>query len=197
MKGRTRRAVCDAHDADHAALLRRAGLRVTGARVAIIDTLCHAERALDVSEVLDEMKRRRAGERLARFDRVTVYRTLASLAESGIAHRVDVGDRVFRFALAGAGGHARHAPGRAHAKPRRAPGVPGGGGARGASDHVHPHFVCDSCGRVECLDGLTVVLRHAGGPGAGAAAVKFEHERRVVRREVLLHGTCGRCAGGA
>ena len=189
---------CQTHDADHAALLRLARLRVTAARIAILDVLCHAERALDAQQVFDQLRSARtpAGKPI-KTDRVTIYRTLTALAKSKIAHRVDVGDRIHRYALAGE--HTAHDHDRSHvphdhdshaspsAIPAHAPG------ARHA-DAAHPHFVCDSCGRVECVDDLTVVLKPTR---RGSSAARTRRELRITREEVLLHGTCKRCAKSA
>ena len=104
-------------------------------------------------------------------DRVTVYRTLNALVEAGIAHRVDPGDRIFRFGLAG--DHA------AHARPA-------------AAKHPdHPHFVCNSCGTVECLEDSEVVIRPRRGGEAPPA------RRRVTQKDVMLHGTCEDCSDNA
>lgn len=57
------------------------------------------------------------------INRVTVYRVLEWLTEQGIAHKISGEDRVWRFNVA-QGGHGGH----------------------------HPHFVCNGCGRVLCLE---------------------------------------------
>lgn len=194
---------CRSHDADHAALLKGAGLRVTAARVAILDVLCHAEKALDAQQVVARLA---AG--APETDRVTVYRTLGALARAGIAHRVHAGDRVWRYALAGAGtgratsGHRAHAPAPipgakepARTRSRRAGAPPFPASPNTAADHpAHPHFVCDSCGHVECLEELDIVLRPAR---SGVSAARMRRDRRVTRQDVLLHGTCERCVTGS
>jgi Fur family ferric uptake transcriptional regulator len=63
-----------------------------------------------------------------------------------------------------------------------------------AGDHVwrfeaqaqpaHPHFVCDSCGDVQCLPGVSVAIQR---PPAAPKAVK---SRAFA---VQLRGTCDRC----
>src|SRR5262249_3522231 len=57
-------------------------------------------------------------------DAVTVYRTLNTFTAKGVIHRVRGEDRVWRYALGNPSDHAKH---------------------------QHPHFVCENCGRVECL----------------------------------------------
>ena len=63
-----------------------------------------------------------------------------------------------------------------------------------AGDHVwrfeaeardaHPHFVCDSCGDVQCLPGVSVAIQR---PPAAPKAVKKS------AFAVQLRGTCDRC----
>jgi Fur family transcriptional regulator, ferric uptake regulator len=97
--------------------------------------------------------------KLSGVDPVTVYRTLNTFLARGIAHRIKSDDRSWLYAL---------------------------GAAPSAHDHKHPHFVCDSCGKVECMqssiipDNLLSALRVAGG-------------YHVDYPEVLLHGTCPVC----
>jgi len=59
-----------------------------------------------------------------RFDRGTVYRILADLAEAALLRRMDLGDKVWRFELID---HCRTI----------------------ADDHAH--FLCVACSRVTCL----------------------------------------------
>lgn len=95
-------------------LIRSIGARVTAPRVAVLDVLLQARRALTHGEIEG-----RAGG----IDRVTVYRVLDWLTQSGIAHRISGTDRVWRFNAAA---------------PHRADG--------------HAHFQCNCCGTVICLD---------------------------------------------
>lgn len=69
------------------------GARVTPARLAVLNLLEHAERALSHREVEEALTG-------AGFDRVTLYRVLDWLVENGLAHRVTDAERVFRFSLA-------------------------------------------------------------------------------------------------
>jgi Fur family ferric uptake transcriptional regulator len=57
------------------------------------------------------------------IDRVTLYRVLDWLVDSGLAHKNSDSHRVFRFSAAAAGEHA-----------------------------THIHFRCEHCGGVFCLD---------------------------------------------
>ncbi|MCA3004914.1 MAG: transcriptional repressor [Planctomycetaceae bacterium] len=144
---------------DFAALLRQVGLRVTRARVAILETLHASDVAISADEVSDRLSA--SGEAA---DRVTVYRTLTSFVEEGLAHKVDPGDRKFRFSLTD---HA-HCHGDHH-------------------QHEHPHLVCDSCGEVQCVDDAEVVLRpkRSGKPGGKSI--------RLNQSNVTLHGVCEKC----
>ncbi len=59
------------------------------------------------------------------FDAATIYRNLIELTRVGVLSRVDLGDHIWRF-------EKKPAP-----RKRRI---------------AHPHFVCDECGSVACLD---------------------------------------------
>lgn len=177
------------HEADHVALLRAAGLRKTRARLATLDVLCHASEALtaqDVAELVEQtVEKPHAGGREdgGGVDRVTVYRTLGSFVDAGIAHKVDPGDRVFRYAMSGHDAHASVcAPSCTHDHVHKGiEDVQGGG--------VHPHLVCDQCGKVECMEDLEVVIQPAHGHQTQGGAL-----RRVRAMEVMLHGVCKECS---
>jgi Fur family ferric uptake transcriptional regulator len=111
--------------------LRSAGLRATAARLAIVRTLEEAGGAISATEVMDRLD-------IVGMDRVTIYRTLASLVECGLAHKLDPGDRVWRFTLR----DTRSAP-------------------KHIDHHAHLHFVCESCGTITCLDSAYAEL-HLG-----------------------------------
>src|SRR5688572_11632926 len=104
--------------AEYRELLRESGLRATGPRVAVLEVLERHKRPLTHGEVADEL-----GD--SGFDRATLYRNLVDMTETGLLHRTDYGDHVWRFELTPAEG--------AHA------------------NDGHPHFICKSCGTVECL----------------------------------------------
>jgi len=107
-------------------VLRDAGLRATQARIDVYEVLAASDAPLS---------HREAAVRLPDADRVTVFRSLVALTEAGLAVRVDLGDRTWRYALAEEE-HAHEAAG-------------------------HAHFTCTACGRVTCLDDLLI----AGPPG--------------------------------
>jgi Fur family ferric uptake transcriptional regulator len=71
------------------------------------------------------------------WDRATLYRNLIDLVGAGLAQKVELGDRTWRF-------HS-------------------GGG----SDHdaaIHPHFICTECGEVRCLPEVSVNVPRRGVP---------------------------------
>jgi Fur family ferric uptake transcriptional regulator/Fur family zinc uptake transcriptional regulator len=98
--------------------LRAAGLRRTRARQAILDVLQGADRPLSHQEIAREPA-------IRRLDRVTLYRTLKTLQNAGLLHRIQGVDGVWRF--------------RSHA-PRS---------GRCGGDHIH--FLCLVCNRMSCL----------------------------------------------
>lgn len=86
------------------AMLRGAGLRRTGPRVAVLASLARASSPLSHAEICEEL-----GE-LA-LDRATIYRNLIDLTDAGLVARTDLGDHVWRFELrAEEGAHAQKHP---------------------------------------------------------------------------------------
>ena len=150
--------------------LRAAGMRITGTRLALLRLMGQSRAPASAQQIFDDLcaaRKSAAGKASGgRPDRVTVYRTLNSLVEAGLAHKVDPGDRVFRFSLTD---HAR-CEGEKHV-------------------HEHPHFVCDACGTVECLENERVVIKTA----SNAHTPPTSSKRRVKQDGVVLHGTCGPC----
>jgi Fur family ferric uptake transcriptional regulator len=106
--------------------LRNAGLRVTRSRLAVVQALVEAPTPSSALDVLATI----GG---AELDRVTVYRTLNSLVDHGLAHRIDPGDRIWRYGLIG----------EAHEE--------------------HAHFVCDACGEIKCLEDAMIRVTMKGG----------------------------------
>jgi Fur family transcriptional regulator, ferric uptake regulator len=72
--------------------LRKAGLRATGPRVAVLRCLHAAPDAVSHSDLSTEL----APEG---WDRATVYRNLMDLTEAGLLKRIDHGDHTWRFSL--------------------------------------------------------------------------------------------------
>jgi Fur family transcriptional regulator, ferric uptake regulator len=90
---------------------------------------------------------------------VTVYRTLNTFVGKKILHRVRGEDRSWRYAL---------------------------GDQSQPSDHQHAHFVCDSCGKVECISNAKL-------PPKLLEKVQPAPGYRIDYPELLLHGTCPKC----
>ena len=101
-----------------AQLLNSAGLRRTKARGLVLEILVRANRPLSHQEIAGEPE-------IASLDRVTLYRTLTTLQQAGLLHRIQGIDGVWRFR-----GHSARS------------GKCGG-------DHIH--FLCLVCGRMSCL----------------------------------------------
>lgn len=140
------------------------GLRVTAVRVAVLKLLKESQSALEANEVWARLQS--DGGEASAADRVTVYRTLNSFVEVGMAHRIDPGDRVFRFALTD---HSR-CNGKQH-------------------DHDHPHMLCNECAGLYCMQDAEVVVRAR--PGA-----KLSRSPEIRQEDVTLRGVCDECAGG-
>ena len=99
-------------------LLSSAGLRRTPARLAVLAQMELLARPCSHAELL-------AIPDLADLDDITLYRTLNTLVEAGLVHRIHGIDGVWRYS----------------AQPRSQQGCPGN----------HAHFLCNSCGRMSCL----------------------------------------------
>ncbi|HOP74939.1 MAG TPA: Fur family transcriptional regulator [Bacillota bacterium] len=97
-------------------ILHQAGLKYTPGRAALIDFLWRASRPLTQEEISLGLKE-------SGLNKVSIYRALDSFLQAGLVHRLESGDRVWKFAFCGCG-------------------------SRG---HCHPHFICRACGKVECL----------------------------------------------
>jgi Fur family ferric uptake transcriptional regulator len=98
--------------------------------------------------------------KLRGVDTVTVYRTLNTFARKRIVHKVRGEDRTWLYAV--------------------------GDGSAARPQHLHPHFVCDACGKVECLETSKI-------PDSFIAALSIDRAYAVRYPEVVLHGMCPRC----
>ena len=104
-------------------MLRAAKLYCTPGRVTILKVLLKAGKPLSQDQVA-----RRFGS--GHFDKVTIYRTLASLLKVGLVHRVFVDKRARHYELAN------------HCTERQ----------------CHPHFTCTSCGDTHCLTEISLPM---------------------------------------
>lgn len=75
--------------------LRDAGLRVTPARVAVLQAVRTAERPLSHTDLCDILAD-------DVWNRTTVWRNLTDLETAGLVRRTELGDRLWRFEEAGA-----------------------------------------------------------------------------------------------
>ncbi len=93
-------------------------IRPTPVRRDILELLYSEACPLTAGEIISLQKSKAA-------DRVTIYRTLYTLAEGGLVHQVQGLDGAWRFC----------------AHPPAKHGCPGN----------HPHFLCRECGSMRCL----------------------------------------------
>jgi Fur family transcriptional regulator, ferric uptake regulator len=114
-------------------LIRSAGLRVTAPRVAVLRELLQASRPISHAEIVEALEGQA-------WDRATLYRNLTDLVQAGLARKVELGDRVWRFD-AGLEQKAHDAA-------------------------LHPHFVCTVCGSIACLPETAVTTTDPGAPSA-------------------------------
>lgn len=76
-------------------LLRKAGLRATAPRLAVLRLMADAKAPLSHAELAEKLAP-------LGFDRVTLYRNLVDLADAGMFSRIDLGDHLWRFEFRGA-----------------------------------------------------------------------------------------------
>lgn len=74
------------------ATIRKAGLRSTAPRVAVLRRLVQASTPISHGELVEQL-----GD--AGMDRTTVYRNLVDLTDAGLVRRTDLGDHIWRFEL--------------------------------------------------------------------------------------------------
>ena len=91
------------------------------------------------------------------WDQATIYRNLVKLRDAGIAPVVSRVDGIDRYAMARASG----------------------------TGHLHPHFVCEDCGRIACLPAEVAESMSMAMPGPWGASI----EKAMVQ----LRGECPDC----
>ena len=72
--------------------IREAGLRATGARIAVLECLVAAATPLTHADVCERLE-------ALGYDRATLYRNLVDLTGAGLVTRTDLGDHLWRFEL--------------------------------------------------------------------------------------------------
>mgnify|MGYP000950565691 CR=1 FL=1 len=103
-------------------MLKEARLYCTEARVAILHVLLEAAGPLRQDQI--------ARWESHRLNKVTVYRTLDSLAEAGLVHRAFTQNRAWHFELAD------------HCSEKQ----------------CHPHFTCTNCGVTRCMTDICLPM---------------------------------------
>lgn len=111
--------------------IRETGMRATASRIAVLRELRNASRPISHAEIVEALESEP-------WDRATLYRNLIDLANAGLARKVELGDRVWRF--------------------------DGSGAALAHDAALHPHFVCTVCGSVECLPETSVTTSAKAAP---------------------------------
>jgi Fur family ferric uptake transcriptional regulator len=83
------------------ATIRKAGLRSTAPRVAVLRRLVQATTPVSHGELVERLT-------TEGMDRTTVYRNLVDLTDAGLVQRTDLGDHVWRFELKRTADEPRH-----------------------------------------------------------------------------------------
>jgi Fur family ferric uptake transcriptional regulator len=128
------------------AALHASGLRATPARIAVLEVL----RTADVPLSVDDVQQHLNGVAL---DRTTVFRNLTALVRVGLARRLDMGDRIWRFVRVGADVWASFVctgcgEVQALERVRFAVGMSGAPGAIARREvELYAHGRCDRCAR--------------------------------------------------
>jgi Fur family ferric uptake transcriptional regulator len=170
-------------------LLRDASVRVTTARTNVLSMLLTTRAALSHQDIQDTF---------TEMDRVTLYRALDCLTEAGLAHKIAVDDRIFRYSASSEQheAHTHEDGAHQHRKPH--------------TQHQHGHFKCTRCARVFCLDDtadgtfLGSVLPAADGRKSAASQLQDALETTLERTlgkgfqghevELTIKGWCADCA---
>jgi len=104
-------------------MLKAVKLYCTAGRVAILEVLMKAGKPLSQEQIAN-----RSGKE--RFDKVTIYRTLESLLNVGLVHKVFIDKRAWHFELS----------------------------HNCTESQCHPHFTCTSCGDTHCLTEMSLPM---------------------------------------
>lgn len=104
-------------------ILHQHDLKKTLSRVALINALQNSNIPLSETEIKERMR--------DQYDRITFYRNIQALSESGILHRIVIDNTNVKYALNCCEKEHHH-----------------------RVDHVH--FYCKQCGKTVCLDQVPV-----------------------------------------
>lgn len=97
-------------------ILQKHNLVRTSCRQSIIAAILDAGTAVSEEEIKTKVE--------GTYDRTTFYRTLKTLIENGVIHKIVVDNHLIKYALSANKEHKNH----------------------------HIHFYCNQCGMVECLE---------------------------------------------
>ena len=103
-------------------ILREKGLKKSAQRIAIISILLDKRFPLTESDIKEEM-----GDM---YDRITFYRTIQTLLEANIIHRITIDNVTARYAL------------------------------NNSPNHSHIHFYCKICHSVTCFEDIPLQEYH-------------------------------------
>ncbi len=109
-------------------LLRSNGLRITPARMAVLEVLMHQQGPISHQQLEGLLNQNGS-----HIDRVTIYRTLHSLTECGILHKITGADRTFSYGYRNDDNQEEH------------------------HGMEHPHFVCEKCAHTYCLPDVPIL----------------------------------------
>ena len=104
-------------------ILKSHKLRITDCRLDVVQFFLQQKTALSQGDLEN---------RLTKYDRVTLYRTLNSFLDSGILHKIPNSEGAASYGLC----HETCSPDHHY--------------------HNHVHFKCNKCGQIECLDDRSV-----------------------------------------
>ncbi len=104
-------------------LLKSAGLRVTAPRMAILATLLEAGKPVTQDQIAANLGQ-------VSPNKVTIYRTLESLVNAGIVHKVFLQERTWHFEPA----------------------------HNCTETQCHAHFTCTQCGDTNCLTEISIPM---------------------------------------
>lgn len=89
---------CDQHITESKQQLKTGGLKITTARLDLLDILKHAKKPLSIKDI---------AQRLGEADLVTLYRNIEALQNLGIVKQINLKDRQAYYELSG-GEHHHH-----------------------------------------------------------------------------------------
>jgi Fur family ferric uptake transcriptional regulator len=102
-------------------LLKEHNLKVTKIRLDVLELMIKSGVAMSHAQISEKLGQ-------DHVDKVTLYRTLNTFTEVGIAHKVATEDRNWLYAIYEHDGHSHNNHG-----------------------HEHAHFICDECDKIYCF----------------------------------------------